>query len=86
MTKIMSAPDNCWMIVSVSSSAAWRPMFGSAPAPALRQLAADLNLDTGLVVVEGLHVGVGHDELDTAEADLHHAIDARALRHPRQPL
>ena len=33
VTKIMSAPDRAWMIVSVSSSAACRPMFGSAPAP-----------------------------------------------------
>ena len=33
VTKIMSAPDSVWMIVSVSSSAACRPMFGSAPAP-----------------------------------------------------
>ena len=33
MTKIMSAPESAWMIVSVSSSAAWRPMFGSALAP-----------------------------------------------------
>src|ERR1051325_5237799 len=33
VTKIMSAPDNVWMMLSVSSSAAWRPMFGSAPAP-----------------------------------------------------
>src|SRR5688572_6258290 len=33
VTKIMSAPESAWMIVSVSSSAACRPMFGSAPAP-----------------------------------------------------
>ena len=33
VTKIMSAPSSAWMIFSVSSSAAWRPTFGSAPAP-----------------------------------------------------
>ena len=33
VTKIMSAPDSAWMIESVSSSAACRPMLGSAPAP-----------------------------------------------------
>jgi hypothetical protein len=33
VTKIMSAPDSAWMMESVSSSAACRPMFGSAPAP-----------------------------------------------------
>ncbi len=33
VTKIMSAPESAWMILSVSSSAACRPMFGSAPAP-----------------------------------------------------
>ena len=33
VTKIMSAPSSAWMILSVSSSAAWRPTFGSAPAP-----------------------------------------------------
>ena len=41
----------------------------------LRQLGSDLNLDAGLVVVERLHVGVGHDEFDTAQPDLHHAVD-----------
>src|SRR5436190_165700 len=33
VTKIMSAPSSAWMILSVSSSAAERPTFGSAPAP-----------------------------------------------------
>ena len=33
VTKIMSAPSSDWMILSVSSSAACRPTFGSAPAP-----------------------------------------------------
>ena len=33
VTKIMSAPDSALMIMSMSSSAACRPMFGSAPAP-----------------------------------------------------
>src|SRR5258707_486510 len=33
VTKIMSAPSSDWMISSVSSSAAWRPIIGSAPAP-----------------------------------------------------
>jgi len=33
VTKIMSAPLSAAMIASVSSSAAWRPTFGSAPAP-----------------------------------------------------
>ena len=33
VTKIMSAPSSAWMILSVSSSAAWRPTLGSAPAP-----------------------------------------------------
>ena len=33
VTKTMSAPTSAWMIVSVSSSAACRPTFGSAPAP-----------------------------------------------------
>ena len=33
VTKIMSAPDSVWMMWSVSSSAACRPMSGSAPAP-----------------------------------------------------
>ena len=79
VTKIMSAPDSAWMIVSVSSSAACRPMFGiGAGAEALRQLVADLHLDAGLVVVERLHVGVGDDELDAAEADVHHAVDGVA--------
>ena len=33
VTKIMSAPSSAWMIFSVSSRAACRPTFGSAPAP-----------------------------------------------------
>src|SRR6185503_20831230 len=33
VTNTMSAPDSAWIRPSVSSSAAWRPMFGSAPAP-----------------------------------------------------
>ena len=33
VTKTMSAPSSAWMIMSVSSSAAWRPTLGSAPAP-----------------------------------------------------
>jgi hypothetical protein len=33
VTKTMSAPSSASMSFSVSSSAAWRPTFGSAPAP-----------------------------------------------------
>ena len=33
VTNTMSAPSSAWMIFSVSSSAACRPTFGSAPAP-----------------------------------------------------
>ena len=33
VTNTMSAPEIAWMIRSVSSSAAWRPTLGSAPAP-----------------------------------------------------
>ena len=33
VTNTMSAPDSAWISASVSSSAACRPTFGSAPAP-----------------------------------------------------
>ena len=33
VTNTMSAPDSAWIRLSVSSSAAWRPTLGSAPAP-----------------------------------------------------
>ena len=50
-------------------------MLGSAPAPSpFGQLVADLHLDGGFVVIERLHVGVGDDELDAAEAHLDHAV------------
>ena len=42
------------------------------------QLASDLDLDARLIVIERLHVGVGDNELDTTQADLHHAIDGVA--------
>src|SRR5690606_25593089 len=44
-----------------------------AGAEALRQLAADLQLDGGRIVQQRLLVGVGDDELDVAEPGAHHA-------------
>src|SRR5262249_12662400 len=51
---------------------------GGAGAESLRPLAADLQLDRRDVVLERLEVGVGDDELDAVETDLHHAVDGVA--------
>ena len=79
VTKIMSAPSSAWMILSVSSSAAWRPTFGSAPAPSpLVSLLPICSLIGAGVGAQRLQVGVGDDELDAVEAGLHHAVDGVA--------
>ena len=63
------------MSFSVSSSAAWRPMFGiGAGAEALGQLGADLNLVRRGVELEGLQIGIGDDELDAIEARRRHSV------------
>ena len=49
-----------------------------AGAEPLRQLSADLNLDGCRVPLQRLCVGVGDDELDTLQADLHHPVDGVA--------
>src|SRR5207302_407669 len=49
-----------------------------AGAESLRQLAADLQLDRRGTGPERLQIGVGDDELDAVETDLHHAVDGVA--------
>ena len=67
------------MIFSVSSSAAGRPTFGSAPAPRpLVSFAPICSLTGAALHLERLQVGVGDDELDAVEADAHHAVDGVA--------
>jgi len=74
VTNTMSAPEIAWMMRSVSSSAAWRPTFGSAPcAQPLRQLRSDLDLDRRGVGAQRLRVGIGDDELHAGEPGLDHA-------------
>ena len=69
MTKTMSAPVSTSRIFSVSSSAAARPTFGSAPAPRpLVSCAPICTLIGAALFVQRLLVGVGDDELDVAEA------------------
>ena len=66
-------------MLSVSSSAACAADVRiGAGAEALRQFVANLHLDGRRVVLERLQIGVGDDELDAAEAGLHHAIDGVA--------
>ena len=68
VTKTMSAPSSAWMIFSVSSSAAWRPTFGSAPAPSpLVSLLPICSLTGAALCLQRLQVGVGDDELDAVE-------------------
>ena len=79
VTKIMSAPSSAWMIFSVSSSAAERPTFGSAPAPSpFVSLPPICSLTGAALLLQRLQVGVGDDELDAVEAGLHHAVDGVA--------
>ena len=74
--KTMSEPSRASQIFSVSSTAAWRPTSGLAPAPeALGQLAADLDLDRRAVRPQRLQVGVHRDELDPLQARGDHAAD-----------
>ena len=46
-----------------------------AGAEALGQLVADVQLDVGVAHRERLGIGVAGDELDAAEAGVHHAVD-----------
>src|SRR5437764_1887840 len=46
-----------------------------ARAQAARDLAADVDLDVGVAIVERLHVGVDRDELDALERRRDHAVD-----------
>jgi len=46
-----------------------------AGAEAVRQVAADVDLDVRLGCLQRLGVGVGRDELDAAQADIDHAAD-----------
>ncbi len=63
----------------MSSSAAARPTFGSAPAPEPFVSCAPICILTGAALFEQrLLVGVGDDELDVAESGLHHAVDGVA--------
>ena len=79
VTKIMSAPSSAWMIFSVSSSAAERPTFGSAPAPSpLVSLLPICSLTGAALMLQRLQVGVGDDELDAVEAGAHHPVDGVA--------
>ena len=79
VTKIMSAPSSAWMIFSVSSSAADRPTFGSAPAPSpFVSFAPICSLIGAALFLQRLQVGVGDDELDAVEAGAHHAVDGVA--------
>ena len=79
VTNTMSAPLSTSRMRSVSSSAAARPTFGSAPgAEALGQLRADLHAHRGGVVLQRLLVGVRDDELDAAQSGERHAIDGIA--------
>ena len=67
------------MIFSVSSSAAGRPTFGSAPAPSpFVSLLPICSLTGAALVAQRLQVGVGDDELDAVEAGVHHAVDGVA--------
>ena len=49
-----------------------------AGAEAFGELRADLNLDRRRIALQRLHVGVGDDELDAFEPDLHHPVDGVA--------
>jgi hypothetical protein len=73
----MSAPSSASMILSESSSAA-------LPAPHVRvraraqaagQLDPELQLDRRVGELQGLHVGVGGDELNALDARGDHAVD-----------
>ena len=71
----MSAPLRASSISTRCSSAAWRPISGSLPAPeAPGQLAADVELQIGVAHEQRLRVGVHGDELDTLETGLDHAV------------
>ena len=75
VTNTMSAPSSASISLSVSSRAACRPTFGSAPgAEPLGQLCADLQLVRRRVELQRLQIRIDDDELDAVEAGGHHAI------------
>ena len=75
VTNTMSAPPSAGISLSVSSSAAWRPTFGSAPAPRpLVSLPPICSFTGAGFELQRLQVGVGDDELDAVEPGLHHAV------------
>ena len=75
----MSAPLSTSSISSRWSSAAWRPISGSEPAPRPRvMLAADVELHVGVAHEQRLRVGVHRDELDALQARVDHPVDGVA--------
>src|SRR5207302_1031465 len=56
-----------------------------ARAQAARELLSDLHLHVGLVVEQGLRVGVHGDELDALESLVDHAVQGVAAPAPRTP-
>jgi hypothetical protein len=74
-TKTMSAPSRISMMRSVSSSAAWRPISGSEPAPSPWVMRRPRRPCWGRGGAEGLGVGVEDVELNAGDAGLDHAVD-----------
>ena len=75
----MSAPLRTSSISLRWSSAAWRPISGSEPAPRPRvMLAADVELHVGVAHEQGLRVGVHRDELDALQPGVDHPVDGVA--------
>ena len=77
--KTMSAPFSTSSISSRWSSAAWRPISGSEPAPRpAGERATDVELHVGVRQQQRLRVGVDRDELDALQAGVDHPVDGVA--------
>ena len=85
--KTMSEPSRASQIFSVSSTAAWRPTSGLAPAPRPLVSLPPIWIFTGArLLPQRLQVGVDGDELDALEAGRDHAARWRCRRRrPRPP-
>ena len=74
------APSDSESLSACRPRAPRGPSRDRRPRRARVSLPADLHLTGGAWAVEGLHVGVGRDELDASEAELDHRVDRVAAR------